>query len=95
MAGFFKCFLVLFSTIGFSISNAQALKNKLNYDPNAKVPIAVSEVEYLKTESGRIPEGSNLPTSRQWPLPNIDRFSRRRMEQQGPFCRRAHGLGDC
>jgi len=48
-----QCFLVLFSTFGFSISNAQTLKNKLNYDPNAKVPIAVSEVEYLKTESGR------------------------------------------
>lgn len=38
---------------GVCLSSAQSLNHKLNYDPNALVSIQISEVEYLKSESGR------------------------------------------
>jgi acetyl esterase len=49
----FRCFILFFSLLGYPLSQAQALRNSLNYDPKANIPISITEVEYLKTETGR------------------------------------------
>ncbi len=49
----FRLFCILLSSACLSQSHAQTNKPKLSYDPNAQVAIDISEVEYLRSETGR------------------------------------------
>ena len=49
----FKLLMTFMGFSSLSLCLAQTPKPKLNYDPNAQVAIEITEVDYLKTETGR------------------------------------------